>query len=244
MAPNRHDSAARRQLALEAQRLERRGWTFNTHTISGIVEAIDNRDNTLFLELLTAGRTGDSDAGIVAIYAVLPRLIEAVAKGAAGHCRARALDEALGHAWIVLHDQSRPLPAAHAICLFIDRVRVRSRRSSSRHRPDRLGIEQREVCADPTTIETHLRADGGDDPTVDAVLRRAEVIQVGGIIRTALDERAISQADWEALVDHRILGHPINGTECRGRTALKSAVSRTSRKVRALAMNPHESHAS
>jgi len=231
-----HDSAGRRQLALAARRLERKGWTFDGLRIAEILERIDGEDDELFAQLLDACNGGDEHAGTVALYSILPRLVAGVEASSSGRYRGRALDEMLGFAWIVIKDTRHPIERERSIHLVVNRVRFRARRSVNPYRADRPHLATRELLRSPELFNSIAsRDEPSKDPTADAVMRRIEVERIGEVVGNAIRDGVIDAENWTALIDSRVLCGHTPKSDHRTLSGTRSAVWRTTLRIRSLA---------
>jgi hypothetical protein len=130
--------------------------------IEDTVRQILADDHPTLLRLVHAAQAGDSDAALIAITSLLPRMTGTIIKTVPAFMRRRAIEEYLSLAYLVILDVGRREPADHLAQKIVARTKLRYERHLRALTPARvcpsLLIEE-PVSASDTEAEAVSRLD-------------------------------------------------------------------------------------
>lgn len=207
--PTIHSPGARR-LAAYVCGIRRRDPNFDD-----TIEAIRGGDNHALHVLVTRAQSGDADAAVRAIWALLPRLAAVVIDRSPISQWQPTMDDYLSFTYLTLVDVDLTAPIDHLSDKIVARTRRRFERSTEKAR---LAVYRPE----------HLAAVGqsGDDVEKRALARA----QLGTLV-SAVNNGLLDPDSWQTLLEVRFTAEP-GTTSVRDRKAASRARIRLRRWVR------------
>ena len=205
------------------QRAERRRYTHHGLTATELIDAIRTGNQTVLNTVAASARRGDEHAAAIVLTAIAPQCTAQARVRLGRNPIGPTLDEMLTNAWIALTTTN-----TRAETLTVDRL---VNRAHSRTRTDFQRLHGHGDGDIPTDDLANHPASGDDPAHLVAV--RQHVTIVGQAVRGAIADGTITAANWQNLVDVRVLGRPYKTLRGKAGGSFRAEVFRTSERLRA-----------
>jgi len=248
------------QLARTIERARHARWTLGADELDTVIDAVRHDHQPVFTGLVTCARQGDTTAGEVLVWSVLPDLRRLNDRRWGDYT---TIDDLIGLAWLTIVDID--LDAVPSRRTLVNRIKRRVERAGL----DGRWIEQEHLRAhrrvertsgpvtwldpdlfprlfDPADVTvSQLTGDaaawgggGGrtapcwQDTTSRQALDRAALRDLANVVQTSIDNGRFTAETWQTMIDWRIHEITSPATDARKISASTSRVARATRVLR------------